>query len=78
MLNLLASFFLAAVVGITASAIYGTEHLSQHVWVEHLIWAIILAGVVSEGLCAVMSSHFCGRVKWLRAVICHSTRCHHS
>ncbi len=75
MLNLLISFFLAAVVGITASSIYGAEHMSQHAWVEHLIWAIIIAGVASEGLCAIVSSHLCGKAKWLRLMVCHSARC---
>ena len=78
MLNILLSFFLASIVGISASAHYGVEHLAEHTWVEQLIWIIMVAGVVNEAACAFFSSHLCRHAKWFRVIVCHSTRCSHS
>jgi len=78
MLNILLSFFLAALVGIFASAHYGAEHLAEHAWVEQTIFIIMVAGVVNEAICAFFSSHLCRHAKWFRIIVCHSTRCNQS
>jgi|GEM_PF-4973204 len=77
MLTMLFSFFLAAIIGITAASIYGFENLWQHPWVEQVVWAVIGAGVLSEAICALLSRNLCSHAKWIRVLFCHSSNCNH-
>ena len=47
MISILISFFLAALIGISASAYYGPENLWLHPWVEQTTWFVIAAGMLS-------------------------------
>lgn len=77
MLNILVSFFIAAVLGISASSYYGSEHLWQHPWVEQATWAIVGAGILSEAVCVLIGNSLCAHTKWLRLLVCHSQHCKH-
>jgi hypothetical protein len=44
MVYLLLSFSLAALFGIAAGSVYGWDRLLEQPWVDHVFWALLLAG----------------------------------
>jgi hypothetical protein len=50
MLYLFLGFASAALFGISAAGIYGSDALLTQSWIDHVFWALILAGVALAAL----------------------------
>jgi hypothetical protein len=64
MVYLLLSFALAALFGIAAGSLYGWDALVDQPWVDHVFWALLLAGFAFAAIDNLRGAwcRLCGRV----------------